>query len=94
MDMNSSLSVSMLIGLTVIRQGEDDEAINYFIDLIPRIKQKYEKQFESEGKSLGLIEFIQEEGRLMTLGSQFFLRLVWLQQVKLYMFHQDGGTRS
>ncbi len=29
-------------GLEVIKKGEDDEAINYFVDLLPRIKVSYE----------------------------------------------------
>ena len=28
-------------GTECIRKGEDDEATNYFIDILPRIKQKY-----------------------------------------------------
>ena len=38
--------------LTVIRKGEDDEAINYFVDLLPRLRAKY-------GEDLPLIEFTQ-----------------------------------
>jgi hypothetical protein len=28
-------------GLDVIKKGEDDEAVNYFVDLVPRIKEKH-----------------------------------------------------
>eukprot|EP01038_Epipyxis_sp_PR26KG_P013794 gene13794-18502_t len=41
-------------GLDVIKKGEDDEAINYFVDLLPRIKDTY--------KDIHIIEFIQESG--------------------------------
>lgn len=42
-------------GLEVLRRGEDDEAVNYFADLLPRIKQRY-------GPELRIMEFIQEPG--------------------------------
>ncbi|RYH30091.1 hypothetical protein EON65_06225, partial [archaeon] len=41
-------------GKEVIKKGEDDEAINFFTDLLPRIKTTY--------PDLEVIEFIQEEG--------------------------------
>eukprot|EP00981_Chlorochromonas_danica_P000537 scaffold108_cov167-Ochromonas_danica.AAC.9 len=41
-------------GLDVIRKGEDDEAINYFVDLLPRIRQQHPE--------LEIIEFIQYPG--------------------------------
>lgn len=42
-------------GKTVIQKGEDDEAINYFVDLVPRIRSRY-------GHELGIYEFIQYPG--------------------------------
>lgn len=42
-------------GLEVIQKGEDDESINYFVDLLPRIKAKY-------GPELEIMEYIQEAG--------------------------------
>jgi histone arginine demethylase JMJD6 len=36
--------------LEVVRKGEDDEAINYFLDFLPRMRAKY-------GAALGLLEF-------------------------------------
>ncbi len=41
-------------GLDVLKKGEDDEAINYFVDLLPRIKAKYPQY--------PIFEFIQEPG--------------------------------
>lgn len=41
-------------GLDVIRKGEDDEAVNYFVDLIPRMREKYPK--------LDMRLFLQREG--------------------------------
>ena len=41
--------------LSVIRRGEDDEAINYFIDLLPRLRAKYSEE-------LPLVEFTQLPG--------------------------------
>lgn len=45
-------------GLDVIIKGEDDEAINYFVDLLPRIREKY-------GNSITIVECIQEAGQTM-----------------------------
>ena len=45
---------SVAKGLDVILKGEDDEAINYFVDLLPRIKKKYPDML--------IMEFIQEAG--------------------------------
>lgn len=42
-------------GTDVIKKGEDDEAINYFVDLLPRIKDKY-------GAEVHVIEFMQLPG--------------------------------
>jgi histone arginine demethylase JMJD6 len=42
-------------GLDVIRKGEDDEAVNYFVDLLPRIREKH-------GHELKIIEFTQYPG--------------------------------
>jgi len=38
-----------------MRTGEDDEAINYFVDLLPRIREKH-------GRNLKIYELIQEPG--------------------------------
>jgi dTDP-4-dehydrorhamnose 3,5-epimerase-like enzyme len=38
----------------VLLPGEDDEAIHYFVDLLPRIRRKYPE--------MEIVEFIQEEG--------------------------------
>ena len=46
---------SVAKGLDVILKGEDDEAINYFVDILPRIREKY-------GGSVKIYEFIQEPG--------------------------------
>jgi histone arginine demethylase JMJD6 len=46
---------SIVKGLDVILKGEDDEAINYFVDILPRIRKKY-------GSTVPIIEFIQEAG--------------------------------
>eukprot|EP01031_Cornospumella_fuschlensis_P031830 gene31830-38488_t len=45
---------SIVKGKDVIKKGEDDEAINYFVDILPRIKSTH--------PDLEVIEFIQEEG--------------------------------
>jgi histone arginine demethylase JMJD6 len=42
-------------GLDVIRKGEDDEAVNYFVDILPRIHKTY-------GDHTRIIEFTQEAG--------------------------------
>ncbi|CAM9982678.1 unnamed protein product [Ectocarpus sp. 8 AP-2014] len=42
-------------GKDVIRQGEDDEPINYFVDLLPRIRRKH-------GNSIKIYEFVQYPG--------------------------------
>ena len=42
-------------GVTVLLPGEDDEAVNYFTDLLPRIKKEH--------PDLNIIEFIQEPGQ-------------------------------
>eukprot|EP00903_Cladosiphon_okamuranus_P009919 g9416.t1 len=42
-------------GKDVIREGEDDEPINYFVDLLPRIRRKYRD-------SIKMYEFIQYPG--------------------------------
>jgi histone arginine demethylase JMJD6 len=42
-------------GLDVILKNEDDEAINYFVDLLPRIKEKY-------ASKIRIFQFIQEPG--------------------------------
>ncbi|CAN0321599.1 unnamed protein product [Pylaiella littoralis] len=42
-------------GKDVIRQGEDDEPINYFVDLLPRIRRKYRD-------SIKIYEFVQYPG--------------------------------
>lgn len=46
---------SIAKGLDVIKKGEDDEAINYFVDILPRIQQKH-------GAELQILQFIQEPG--------------------------------
>jgi hypothetical protein len=38
-----------------VRSGEDDEAINYFVDMLPRIRAKH-------GHSIKIYEFIQHPG--------------------------------
>jgi len=43
-------------GLDELRPGEDDEAVNYFSDLLPRIRQRH-------GAALGVLEFVQEAGQ-------------------------------
>lgn len=45
---------SVVKGLDVIVKGEDDEAINYFIDLVPRIKAKHPE--------ISVMEFVQQPG--------------------------------
>lgn len=42
--------------LEVIGKDEDDEAINYFVDFLPRLKAKY------GAKTLGVVEFLQYPG--------------------------------
>lgn len=42
-------------GLDVINKGEDDEAVNYFVDILPRIKRKW-------GHVHKIIEFTQMPG--------------------------------
>jgi histone arginine demethylase JMJD6 len=52
-------------GSEVIGKGEDDEATNYFIDIVPRIKHKYREGYVSGAgglQQLRFIEFIQQEG--------------------------------
>ena len=53
-------------GADVIRKGEDDEATNYFIDIFPRIKQKYQHGYINTSTGglteLKYIEFLQHEG--------------------------------
>eukprot|EP01034_Spumella_vulgaris_P028752 gene28752-35668_t len=46
---------SVADGSDVLRKGEDDEAINYFVDLLPRIKEHY-------GSEIQIMECIQEPG--------------------------------
>lgn len=41
--------------MDVIKKGEDDEAVNYFVDILPRIKQKW-------GEIYNIIEFTQDTG--------------------------------
>jgi histone arginine demethylase JMJD6 len=45
---------SVAKGLDVINKGEDDEAINYFVDILPRIKAKHPE--------VKILELIQGEG--------------------------------
>jgi histone arginine demethylase JMJD6 len=45
---------SVAKGLDVIKKGEDDEAINYFVDILPRIKAKHPE--------VKILELIQGEG--------------------------------
>lgn len=50
-------------GKDVIKTGEDDEAINYFVDLLPRIKEKYCNTSSAHtGENIQVIEFIQNAG--------------------------------
>lgn len=49
------LKKSVVKGTDMILKGEDDEATNYFIDILPRIKEKYAGQFP-------IIEFFQHPG--------------------------------
>lgn len=46
-------SKTIVKGLDVIKKGEDDEAVNYFVDILPRILKTYKVQS---------IEFTQEAG--------------------------------
>jgi histone arginine demethylase JMJD6 len=46
---------SIAKGWDVIFKGEDDEAVNYFVDILPRIKAKH-------GKNIKIIEFTQLAG--------------------------------
>jgi histone arginine demethylase JMJD6 len=46
---------SIAKGLDVILKGEDDEAVNYFVDILPRIKKRY-------GARVKIFEFVQEPG--------------------------------
>ena len=48
----SSITIEFLI---ISRTGEDDEAINYFVDMLPRIRAKH-------GHNIKIYEFIQEPG--------------------------------
>jgi histone arginine demethylase JMJD6 len=47
-------SKSVAKGLDVIKKGEDDEAINYFVDILPRIRTKH--------PDIKVLDFIQYEG--------------------------------
>ena len=38
---HSGVSKSVAKGIDCIIKGEDDEAINYFVDILPRIRAKY-----------------------------------------------------
>ena len=49
------VSKSVAKGLDVIRKGEDDEAVNYFCDILPRIREKH-------GSEVNIIQFIQQPG--------------------------------
>jgi histone arginine demethylase JMJD6 len=42
-------------GIDVINKGEDDEAVNYFVDILPRIKKKW-------GHMYKILEFTQQPG--------------------------------
>jgi histone arginine demethylase JMJD6 len=46
---------SVAKGLDVIKKGEDDEAVNYFVDLLPRIRDKW-------GPSYPIVECTQLPG--------------------------------
>jgi len=45
---------SVAKALDVIKKGEDDEAINYFVDLVPRLREKH--------PDINIIEFTQHPG--------------------------------
>ena len=44
-------------GVSVLQRGEDDEAVNFFCDLLPRIRQRY------PDLAPHIVEFIQEPGQ-------------------------------
>ena len=46
---------AMAKGLEQVRRGEDDEAINYFVDILPRMRSAF-------GAQLPIVEFIQQPG--------------------------------
>ena len=50
-------SKSLAKGLDVIHKGEDDEAINYFVDILPRICAKHGKD-----ENVNILRFLQEAG--------------------------------
>ncbi len=50
-----STSRNIAKGLNVIQKGEDDEAINYFVDMLPRIRAKH-------GHHVEIYELIQNPG--------------------------------
>jgi histone arginine demethylase JMJD6 len=53
--MPERLAYQVAKGLDVILKGEDDEAVNYFVDILPRIKAKWGSQYTP-------IEFTQMPG--------------------------------
>ena len=44
-------------GTDVLLKGEDDEAIHYFTDILPRIRAKYSEV------EVPIIQFLQHEGK-------------------------------
>jgi histone arginine demethylase JMJD6 len=54
------LAKTLVKGDALKKTGEDNEAVTWFLNVLPRIKKEEEKK--REGSSLGIIEFLQKPG--------------------------------
>jgi histone arginine demethylase JMJD6 len=91
------LSKSFVKGVEMIQKGEDDESINYFVDIYSRMKEKYLKVSNTanlplEYQEVCAYEFIQEPGETVFVPSGWWhcvLNLtdtIAITQVKLRKF--------
>jgi histone arginine demethylase JMJD6 len=55
MDDYTGVKKNIVKGTDFILKGEDDEAINYFVDIVPRMERKY-------GSNLQIVQFLQYPG--------------------------------
>ena len=80
-------------GKNEMLKGEDDEAINYFVDIYPRMKEKYlsVRPSSSEYSNLWAYEFIQEPGETVFVPSGWWHTVINLDdtiaitQVSLFL---------
>ncbi len=82
----------MAKGTGLLPEGEDDEAVNYFVDVVPRIRELLRRE-EGDRSDRLIVEFLQHEGVCVTLTDLSDTGLTG-RQGRRCLCRAAGGTRS